>query len=43
MLSVNGGGMKWKGCKALNGVTLTLDSKVRLLRHGVVRYSAYLS
>ena len=37
-LSVNNGGAKWKDGKIVESVTLTLDSKVRLLRHGVIRY-----
>ena len=38
-LSVNEGGLRLKGGKVLDGVTLSPNSEVRLLRYGVVRYS----
>lgn len=37
-LSINDGGAKWKGGKVQESVTLGVDSKVRLLRHGIIRY-----
>lgn len=38
-LSVNGGGMKWMDDQVRGGISLTLTSEVRLLRHGIVRYN----
>ena len=36
---MNEGGLRLKSGKVQDGTTLSPDSEVRLLRHGVVRYS----
>ena len=37
-LTISDGGAKWKDGKVQESAPLTLDSKVRLLRHGIIRY-----
>ena len=37
-LTISDGGAKWKDGKVQESAPLSLDSKVRLLRHGIIRY-----